>query len=79
MINCIDREGSMSGYDIDLVKHIYPHLNVPLTINGGCGSTAHMMDLINQLGLIGLGVGSFFVFKGRFRAVMISYDKPSLV
>jgi cyclase len=75
-INSINREGSMKGYDTKLAKLIYESTSVPVIINGGCGSVAHMQEVIDSVGNIGIGVGTFFQFKGRLRAPMITYSKP---
>jgi cyclase len=76
VLNSIDREGSLTGYDLEMANIAYSNLGIPVTVNGGCGSVEHMNNLIDQVGMVGLGVGSFFVFKGRFRAVILSYNKP---
>jgi cyclase len=76
VLNSIDREGSLIGYDLEMANIVYSNLGIPVTVNGGCGSVEHMKNLIDKVGLVGLGVGSFFVFKGRFQAVMLSYNKP---
>jgi cyclase len=76
VINSIDREGSMQGFDLDLAKRLTAELDMPMTFVGGCGKVADMSALIDAVGVVGVGVGSLFVFKGPFRAVLISYAKP---
>lgn len=76
VINSIDRDGMMTGYDLDLVKNVFPHLSVPFTILGGAGTLQHISELIARFGILGAAAGSLFVFKGKFRAVLINY--PSL-
>jgi cyclase len=73
LINSIDNDGSMKGYDINLALLFKNVLKVPLTILGGVGSLEHMRELVSKMGIIGLASGSFFVFKGKYRAVLISY------
>jgi cyclase len=73
VINSIDRDGLMSGYDLDLAVHIRSAVNLPLTFLGGAGSLADIEALISSCGVIGAAAGSFFVFKGAYRAVLISY------
>jgi imidazole glycerol-phosphate synthase subunit HisF len=77
VINSIDRDGAMSGYDLDLAKIIRAAVPVPITILGGAGSVADMQALIDKVGLIGAAAGSTFVFKGTYRAVLINYSRPS--
>lgn len=76
VINSIDREGEMQGYDIALAKALNSRVRVPMTFMGGAGSVQHMRDLIAEVGIVGVGAGSMFVFKGPFRAVLISYGRP---
>ena len=83
LINSIDRDGSMQGYDMDLVAQVRAVISVPLTVLGGAGSLADMVNLIRSFGVIGAAAGSLFVFKGVYRAVLINYpsriDKDSLI
>lgn len=76
MINSIDRDGMMQGYDIDLAKRVRSTITTPLSIVGGAGSTDHIRSLVDEIGPVGAGAGSFFVFKGKYRAVLISYARP---
>ncbi|MEM0447937.1 MAG: HisA/HisF-related TIM barrel protein, partial [Thermoplasmata archaeon] len=73
VINSIDRDGTMTGYDISLVKEFYDVIHVPLTIMGGAGSFEDFKEALQNFDLVGLSAGSFFVFKGKYRAVLISY------
>jgi cyclase len=73
VINSIDKDGFMQGYDLDMIVQFRNKLNVPMTFLGGAGSLEHMSQLVSTMGVVGLAAGSFFVFKGRYRAVLISY------
>ena len=73
VINSIDRDGEMKGYDINLADKINNMINIPLTILGGAGSHEDMKELIAKCGIIGSAAGSLFVFKGKYRAVLINY------
>lgn len=77
VINAIDRDGTMKGYDLALVQKVRNNTEVPLTILGGAGSIEHLRELISAYGVIGAAAGSLFVFKGPYRAVLINYPKPS--
>ena len=76
VVNAIDRDGQMQGYDLELAEQFKQKLNVPLTFLGGAGSLDHLSDLISKLGLVGAAAGSLFVFKGKYRAVLINYPTP---
>ena len=73
VLNAIDRDGYMGGYDLELAHQAHTALKVPLTMLGGAGSLDDITALINTCGLIGAAAGSLFVFKGKYRAVLINY------
>lgn len=76
VINSVNHDGEMKGYDIELAKQVRAALNVPVTVLGGAGSLEHIGDLLKACGVIGAAAGSLFVFKGQYRAVLISYPTP---
>lgn len=76
VINCIDRDGMMEGYDLELATQFKHALKVPVTFLGGAGSLDHIGELISNLGVVGAAAGSLFVFKGKYRAVLINYPTP---
>lgn len=73
VINAVDRDGEMSGYDLGLVAEVRGAVTLPLTTIGGASSHADIEKLIAQYGIIGAAAGSLFVFKGKYRAVLINY------
>lgn len=77
VINSVDRDGQMQGYDLELAAQIKQAVNVPVTFLGGAGTLDHMGDLIGRLGVVGAAAGSLFVFKGKYRAVLINYPTPA--
>lgn len=77
MVNSIDRDGEMNGYDLELARHFRSQLRIPMTFLGGAGSHQDLTDLFKVCGVVGAAAGSLFVFKGQYRAVLINY--PNLV
>lgn len=73
VINSIDLDGQMKGYDIDLARKIRAVLTIPMTVLGGAGSLDDLGRLIGACGVVGAAAGSLFVFKGAYRAVLINY------
>ena len=73
VINSIDNDGIMKGYDLTLVDKVRESTTVPLTVLGGAGSLNDIGKLIAKYGIIGAAAGSLFVFKGVYRAVLINY------
>ncbi len=83
VVNSIDRDGQMKGYDLDLVRLVRNAVSCPLTVMGGAGSLVDVGALVREFGIVGAAAGSLFVFKGVYRAVLINYpsrsDKDKLV
>lgn len=73
VINSIDRDGQMKGYDLDLARQLRSVLRIPMTVLGGAGSHDHLKELFGVCGVVGGAAGSLFVFKGQYRAVLINY------
>lgn len=78
VINSIDQDGTMNGYDIELINYIRNAVSTPITALGGAGKLEDIEELIHHFGIIGAGVGSLFVFKGVYRAVLINYPDNDL-
>jgi cyclase len=76
LINSIDRDGSMLGFDIDMAVEFRRAIKVPITILGGASSLDDIGRLFSRVGIVGAAVGSLFVFKGKYRAVLINYPTP---
>ena len=83
IVNSIDNDGVMKGYDMDLIAKVKSQLSIPMTILGGAGSLEDIERVIAQHKIIGMAAGSLFVFKGKYRAVLINYpsyeEKKSLI
>jgi imidazole glycerol-phosphate synthase subunit HisF len=73
VLNSVDKDGTMSGYDYKMVEELRSHIFCPMTILGGAGSIEDIGELINRFGIVGASAGSLFVFKGKYRAVLINY------
>ena len=77
VLNVVDRDGRMTGYDLALAEQVWRSVSVPLTVLGGAGSLADLGELISRYPVIGAAAGSLFVFKGKYRAVLINYPTPA--
>ncbi len=73
VINSIDKDGIMKGYDLDLIAKIREKISLPMTVLGGAGTLEDIEKVIDQHGVIGVAAGSLFVFKGPYKAVLINY------
>jgi cyclase len=77
LLNSIDRDGTMMGYDLALIDSVRNATRLPMTVLGGAGSFDHIRELVVRYGAIGAAAGSLFVFKGKYRAVLIHYPQPT--
>ena len=73
IINSIDNDGKMKGYDINIIKDIKKTVSVPVTLIGGAGSIDDIKKLVEEFHIIGAAAGSLFVFQGKYKAVLINY------
>ena len=73
VINSIDNDGTMKGYNLNLLDLIRDKIRLPLTVLGGAGNMNHIGEVIAKHGIIGVAAGSNFIFKGKYRAVLINY------
>lgn len=73
VVNSIDCDGVMKGYDLTLARQLRENTHLPITVLGGAGSLKDIEALITTMGTVGAAAGSLFVFKGSLRAVLINY------
>jgi cyclase len=73
-INSIDRDGTMAGYDIELIKKASETVSIPVIASGGAGNIRDF-SLAIKAGASAVAAGAMFVFQGVNRAVLISYPK----
>ena len=73
VVNSVDRDGTMKGYDLKLIQSVYDVVSMPMTLLGGAGSLDDMKNVFSKYEIIGAAAGSLFVFKGKYKAVLINY------
>jgi imidazole glycerol-phosphate synthase subunit HisF len=71
----IDRDGTMKGYDIDLISRVTAAVKIPVVACGGSRTAHDLGAAIKRGGASAAGAGSMFVFQGPHRAVLISYPE----
>ena len=72
IINSIDKDGLMQGFDLNLIREVTSAVNIPVIACGGAGTLQHLKEGIDA-GASAVAAGSMFVFQGKHRAVLISY------
>ncbi len=73
LLNSVDRDGTMLGYDLDLIRSVTRAVNVPVVACGGAGTVEHLRQAVHEAGASAVSAGSMFVFHGKHRAVLINY------
>ena len=79
LLNSIDRDGTMLGYDIDLTKSVSEVIKIPVIACGGAGKIDDFKSVITEGGASAAAAGSFFIFHGRRRAVLITYPSNDVI
>lgn len=76
LVNAIDRDGTMTGYDTALLKKVASAVDTPVIACGGAGTLEHIRAAL-EAGVSAAAAGSMFVFHGKHKAVLINYPPPS--
>lgn len=72
IVNSVDRDGTLSGYDIELVQLVTSSVSVPVIACGGARNAQDFGAVVKQGHASACGAGAMFVFQGRHRAVLIN-------
>jgi cyclase len=75
IVQSIDKDGAMTGYDLALIRRISEAVKIPVTALGGAGSMDDLEKAHSEGKANGLAAGSLFVFHGKNRGVLITYPK----
>jgi cyclase len=75
IIQSIDRDGTMLGYDLQLIRKISEAVSIPVVALGGAGNLQHMKQAYTEAYANGLAAGSIFVYHGARRGILINYPE----
>jgi cyclase len=73
VVNAIDRDGTLMGYDLELIHEVASAVRVPVIACGGAGKLEDFQLAVREGGASAVAAGSLFVFHGKHRAVLINY------
>jgi cyclase len=79
IVNSIERDGTMNGYDIETISSIVSKVSIPVIAMGGAGKLEHLSEAIKKAHVSAVAAGSMFVFQGRHKAVLINYPDKHLI
>lgn len=77
VIQSIDNDGTMTGYDIELIKKVAEAISIPVVALAGAGSYDNLNKAVNMGRASAVAAGSMFVYHGPRRAVLINYPSNS--
>ena len=73
ILQSISRDGTMDGYDIDLIKTISDAITIPTVALGGAGKLTDLKNVYENGNASGIAAGSLFVYQGKNKGVLINY------
>lgn len=79
IVQSIEHDGMMQGYDIDLIKSISEAVSIPVVALGGAGNLDHMKMAHFKAFANGLAAGSMFVYHGPRKGILINYPTKELI
>lgn len=68
----IDRDGTMKGYDLQLIEQVASAVNIPVIAGGGARTVKDLGEAVSIGKASAAAAGSMFVFYGSNRAVLIN-------
>ena len=75
IVQSIEQDGKMNGYNLKLTKHISENLSIPTIDLGGAGKLEDLKKAFIEAGATGLAAGSLFVYYGQNKGVLINYPE----
>ena len=76
IIQSIDHDGMMEGFDMDLISKISNSVTIPVVACSGAGSYQHLRQAVKEANASAVAAGSLFVYHGARRAVLVNYPSP---
>lgn len=73
LLNAIDRDGTMEGYDLELIQRVTGAVRIPVIACGGAGDRTDLARPIREAGAAAVAAGGLFVYQGRERGVLVNF------
>lgn len=79
LLTSMDREGTWTGFDVELTRKVAGAVSIPVIANGGAGSITHIMEVIKNGHASAVGLGSMVVYQKKEMGVLVNFpDKQEL-
>lgn len=80
LITSMDREGTWTGYDIELITKITSVVKIPVIAHGGAGKIEHIGEAVKKAGASAVALGNMVVYQGKNLGVLVSFpDRKMLI
>ena len=73
LLNSIDRDGTWGGFELDMLRAVADAVKIPVVACGGAGRLEHFRDALDEGRASAVAAGSFFLFHGRRRGILINF------
>lgn len=77
LLTSIDREGSWSGFDIQLTRKVVDAVNIPVITHGGCGQLSHIKEAVNDGHASAVAIGSMVVYQQKGMGVLVNFPNKN--
>jgi cyclase len=75
LVTSVDREGTWSGFDVDLIRKVTAKVRVPVIAHGGAGSMEDIIAVVKAGGASAVGLGSMVVFQKKDMGVLVNFPE----
>lgn len=79
LLTSIDREGTWSGFDLDLVCKVAEVVDLPVIAHGGAGKMEHIEQVLGQSGASAVALGSMVVYQKKDMGVLVNFPDKKLL
>ena len=79
IVQCIDRDGTYSGYDVKMVRSVSDSVTIPVIALGGAACVEDLREVVCDGNASAAAAGSMFVYKGMKQGVLINYPEEKVI
>lgn len=77
LLTSIDRDGTWSGFDIEITRKVADEVGIPVIANGGAGNLGHIADVVKKGGASAVALGSMVVYQKKDMGVLINFPNKN--
>lgn len=76
LLTAVDREGTWSGFNLDLIAEVADAVNIPVIAHGGASKCSDLAEAVCIAGASAVAVGSMVVFQSKDMGVLVNFPAP---